>query len=135
MERKTVRAPRCAPAYMVALASTVRSSRVGDQRGGVQDAPWLCLPFPDSCPFRGFHRSVSGPRHIEPDRDFPRFPASRLTGVASSIGSMRVDSHLKRHLPSPERTPITEFGRSRLRGSLAVEHMTGIGVGRASIQI
>jgi hypothetical protein len=44
------------------------SSRVGDRRGGVQDAPWLGPPFPASCPFRGFHHSVSGPRHIEPDR-------------------------------------------------------------------
>ncbi len=30
-----------------------RPSRVGDRRGGVQDDPWLCPPFPASCPFRG----------------------------------------------------------------------------------
>jgi len=24
----------------------------GDRRGGVQDAPWLCPPFPASVPFR-----------------------------------------------------------------------------------
>ena len=30
-----------------------RRSRGGDRRGGVQDAPWLCPPFPASCPFRG----------------------------------------------------------------------------------
>ena len=65
-----------------------------------------------------------------------------------------VDSHFKRHFPSPEenadnrwivilsaiflhlkKTPITDLVRSRLRGSLAAEQMTGIGVGRASIQI
>src|ERR1017187_4519620 len=73
----------------VAAAATVLavwSSRVGDRRGGVQDAPWLCLPFPASCPFRGFHHSVSGPRHIEPDRRISRI---RLTAKASSIGVMR----------------------------------------------
>jgi hypothetical protein len=49
-------------------------SRVGDRRRGVQDAPWLRPPFPASCPFRGFHHSVSGPRHIEPDNE-TRAPA------------------------------------------------------------
>ena len=53
------------------------NSRVGDRRGGVQDAPWLCPPFPASCPFRGFHYPVSGPRHIEPDRRIFRITAHR----------------------------------------------------------
>jgi hypothetical protein len=32
----------------------------------VQDAPWLCPPFPAPCLFGGFHHSVSGPRFLAP---------------------------------------------------------------------
>ena len=62
------------------------TSRVGDRRGGVQAVPWLCPPFPASCPCRVGHHSVSGPRHIEPDRRISRI---RLTARVSSIGVMR----------------------------------------------
>ena len=36
----------------IALALAV-DSRGWGRRGGVQDAPWLCPPFPASCPPRG----------------------------------------------------------------------------------
>ena len=57
-------------------APSVGQSGRGPARG-VQDAPWLCPPFPASCPFRGIHHSVSGPRHIEPDRRISRITAHR----------------------------------------------------------
>jgi hypothetical protein len=48
-------------------------------------------------------------------------------------------SAFKRHFSFTESHPqewlITDLGRSRLRGSLAAVQMTGIGAGRASIQI
>jgi hypothetical protein len=50
--------------------------------------PWLCPRFPTSCPFWGFHHSVSGPHHIELDRQVFRFffvfikPASRVAKIA-----------------------------------------------------
>ena len=47
--------------------------------------PWLYPPFPASCPFRACHHSVSGPRHIEPDRRISRI---RLAAKASSTGFM-----------------------------------------------
>jgi hypothetical protein len=62
---------------------------------------------------------------------------SRINPARSRGGS--VDSHFKRyfclHRIASAKAPITDLGRSRLRGSLAAVQMTGIGVGRTSIQI
>ena len=62
-----------------------RASRVGDRRGGVQEAPWRCPPFPASCPFRG---SITPSPAPATSNRTGGFPASRLTAEASSIGVM-----------------------------------------------
>jgi transposase len=63
----------------------VLSSRVGDRRGGVQERPICFRPFRLAVPHSSLHHSVSGPRHIKPDRRFSRI---RLTARVSSIEVM-----------------------------------------------
>jgi hypothetical protein len=63
----------------VQAASARVAGPVGSGTGAVVCRTPLgqCQPFPASCPFRGFHHSVSGPRHIEPDRRISRITAHR----------------------------------------------------------
>jgi hypothetical protein len=95
-----------------------------DRRSGRGPARWRtgcpCLypPFPASCPCRVRHRSVSGPRHIEPDRPISGI---RLTAKASSIGVMNPFDRCALSRPrigggSPRRGPTS---RTRWRYSTA----------------
>jgi len=81
----------CTSKRISAGAGTVRSMRsraVGSGPArGVQDAPWLCQPFPASCRL-GIPSLVSGPRHIEPDRRIPRIRLTRRR-LPSGYASVR----------------------------------------------
>ena len=85
------------------------SSRVGDRRGGVQDAHRLCPPFSASCPFRVVHHSVSGPRHI--GRIHLEGRVGRVTGSWRSSGKVTRGGR-----DEPE---CVEFAPSRVRKQLA----------------
>lgn len=63
------------------------TSRVGGRRGGRFRScePWPFLPFRASVPLERTVVSVSGPRHLKPDRRISRI---RLTARVSSIGVM-----------------------------------------------
>src|ERR1017187_1765257 len=74
----------------------------------------------------------------------PLLPFSRCAGLkAPSLprGAVYpsapppVYSHYRRHFPSPAKTPITQIGRSRLRGSLAAVRLGEHRCGRASKQV
>jgi len=58
------------------------TSQVGDRRGGVQERPICFRPFRLAAPQSPLHHSVSGPRHIKPDRRISRL---RLTAMVSSV--------------------------------------------------
>jgi hypothetical protein len=64
---------------------SIHDGRVGGRRGGVQGWPSCFRPFRLTVPHSPLHRSVSGPRHIEPSR---RISRTRLSAKASSIEVM-----------------------------------------------
>ena len=71
--------------------------------GGVQDAPWLCPPFPASCPFSGVDHSVSGPRHIEKSLDIA--PPDEPTRPEATQQVARLGEAQKTLAPTPRTSP------------------------------